>query len=161
MPALDNARHERFCQLMAGGNLSRTAAYEAAYGATGKAAGNSGSRLMEKVGIVQRIDELQLKVEENTVLTLAEKRTFLRSVVTTPIGVVDEHSALAQRVKRSTRTTRDGRSITETEVELPSKLKALELDAKLAGELDDSSSGAAVMVNVALLGMPLGTIETD
>lgn len=88
------------------------------------------------------------------VLTLAEKRKFLASIVRTPIGQVTESSPLAQKVKR--RTDKDG-SQTE-EIELPGKLKALELDAHLAGEL---VSGSAPAGNTNILIQFLGQSGED
>lgn len=91
------------------------------------------------------------------ILSLVEKREYLASIVRTPIGNVNEDSPLAQKVKR--RSDKDG-SRTE-EIELPGKLRAIELDARLAGELDSNRNGngsinlniltnqAAVQVNTA------------
>lgn len=88
--------------------------------------------------------------EGTPVLSLAEKRTFLRSVVTTPIGQVDENSPLAQSVKRRAITTRNGDTCHEAEIKTCDKLRALELDARLARELgtdDQRHLGPLVSLN--------------
>lgn len=90
---------------------------------------------------------MQAKSESAAVLSLSEKRTFLRCVVQTPIGAVDENSVLAQTLKRG--ETGDVR-----EIRMPDKLRALELDARLAGELDGPDGGGGV-INIALIGLNL------
>ena len=129
MSLLSNPRHERFAQLVATGQ-SAAEAYRAVYGAKGKAAENSGSRLLGNVGVSARIAELQQKAAEKAVLTLVEKREFLRRVVMTAIRDVDERSNLCQSVE----CTDKGRKF-----RMPDKLRAIELDAKLAGEFLEQS----------------------
>ena len=136
MPVLKNTRHECFAQLLAAGN-SATAAYEAVYGPK-KGVRQSASRMSANVNIAARVTELQRQSGERAVLTLAAKREFLYRVVMTPIGEVDEHSDLCQRCK----FTVDGRAVT-----MPDKLRAIELDAKLAGELRESAANVNVAVN--------------
>lgn len=92
---------------------------------------------------------------------MSEKRSFLRSVVTTPIGGITEHSVLAQSFKRSSRTSRDGATVDDYELRMPDKLRALELDAKLAGELDGDGPRTISMVNVSLLGVPVEQVEAQ
>ena len=72
------------------------------------------------------------------VLSLAEKRSFLADVVRTPVGALSLQDKLAQRVRYH-----QGEMV---ELCMPDKLKAVELDARLAGELKDN----AVNVNVGL-----------
>jgi hypothetical protein len=124
MPILKNQKHERFAQLLATG-MSASEAYTKVYKKKGKVAGSAGGRLLKNVGIQQRLAELQQKAETAAVLTLADKREFLRRVVVTSIGEVDEKSPLCQSAEYS----EDGRKF-----KMPDKLKAIELDAKLAGE---------------------------
>ncbi len=84
--------------------------------------------------------------ENPAILTLVEKREYLASIVRTPVGSVDEHSPLAQKVKRRHRTDKDGNSTDEEEIEIPGKLRALELDARLAGEMDGNAVGFTINV---------------
>lgn len=89
------------------------------------------------------------------ILTLKEKREYLASVVRTPVGKVDQNSALAQKVKRSTRRDKDGTEFETEEIETPGKLRAIELDARLAGELDAAKSeGGLVMVHLVRIELP-------
>ena len=124
MPRLDNPKHERFCQLVATGKALGPA-YEAVYGKA-RGARQSGSRLLTDVDIKHRVAEIQGKAEGRAVLTIAEKREFLRRVVVTPIGQVNEESDLCQAAEYS---------LAGQKFKMPDKLRAIELDAKLAGEL--------------------------
>jgi len=81
------------------------------------------------------------------VLTLADKRGFLHSVVTTAPGKIDENNPLCQSFKRRITTKKGGDTEEIIEYELPNKLKALELDAKLAGELQDATAGDRLSVS--------------
>lgn len=67
MPALKNARHERFAQELAKGK-SQTEAYElAGY----KPSRSAATRLAADVSICERLSEMQEKVAEKTELTVA------------------------------------------------------------------------------------------
>jgi hypothetical protein len=77
---------------------------------------------------------LQTAAATEGVMSLREKRLFLAAVVRTPIGEVDENSPLCQYFQR----TKAGLRVTMVD-----KLRALELDAKLAGEI----KGPSVTVN--------------
>lgn len=164
MPAAKlKPEHEQFCQLIAAGN-SACRAYQQIYGLTNRDhCDQSASRLMKLPKIKSRIqlmrsrfsaalavsqaDALSSQVVQETVkdvLTLAEKRAFLASVVRTPVGNVDEYSPLTQEVTHA--TDKDG-NLKKT-VKIAGKLKALELDARLAGELE-SQDTARVTLNLA------------
>ena len=87
-----------------------------------------GSKLLSDIDIKQRVAEIQSKTEGKAVLTIAQKREFLRRVVVTPIGQVDEESDLCQAAEYSD---------TGRKFKMPDKLRAIELDAKLAGEFTE------------------------
>jgi len=70
-------------------------------------------------------------VAPHGLLTMHERRAFTAAVARTPIGRVDENSPLAQKVRR--RVGKDGTTIEE--IAMPDKLRAVELDAKLSGDL--------------------------
>jgi len=125
-----NSRHERFAQMIALGRMARNA-YMEVYDSTPRSAEASSSRLLSNAALRSRVAYLQAEAAKATVLTLAEKRKFLRDVVTTPIYVVDETNPLCQSAER----TKDG----SVRIKMPDKLRALELDAKLAGELKASA----------------------
>jgi phage terminase small subunit len=105
-------------------------------------------RLLDNVGIASRIADLQSKSAEKVALTLEEKHRFLREVVESPAGKIDENSPLCQGVKRNSKGK-------VTEIRTPDKLRALELSAKLAGELKGGEPTVilnnATQINVAVL----------
>lgn len=81
-------------------------------------------------------------------LTMQERRLFAAEVVRTPVGELTPGSRLAQKVKRRIRTDKDGNTTEETEVEMPNKLRALELDAQFAGDIPQTGqTNVAVQVN--------------
>lgn len=83
--------------------------------------------------------ELREEAKQLTVLTLAKKREFLARVVTTSLGSVDESSDLCQ--ESSSEETMHG---SRRRIKMPDKLRAIELDAKLAGELKEQPPAVTV-----------------
>lgn len=137
MPALDNPRHERFCQLVAalkpdGTVRSDMEAYQLAYGCDIEQAHSNAWRLKADEGVNKRISELKQPILDKFALTMEESLQFLAKVVRTPAGEVDENHILAQSVKRSPEGA-------VTEVKMPAKLEALTLNAKLQGWLTDKT----------------------
>jgi hypothetical protein len=130
MPKLKNPRQERFAREVALGK-SQSEAYRIAYGAVGWP-GQNACNLMRNIDVWERVEELQAEHAENVALTAHEMHSFLRDVVKTPVGQIDEHSPLCESVE----DTKYGRK-----VKTPSKLKALELAAQLQGML--GAGGAA------------------
>ncbi len=143
-----NSRQEIFCAEYAGGKTA-TEAYRLAYGNT-KTAEAASSRLLTVVKVAERIAALQQAAAATAVLSLAEKRQYLRRVVMTPLSNVDETSDLCQaaeyevtggiRGKLRRGNADQGNEEEEPEkttvkIKMPDKLRAIELDAKLAGEL--------------------------
>lgn len=154
MPALDNPRWEQFAQWIVAGK-QQIEAYALAFGNSSDGAAVNASRLVDKQPVSDRIAELRRVVTSGLpVLSLQEKRSFLRSVVNTPAGKIDENDPLCQSYKRRVRTDKDGGITEEYEYDLPNKLKALELDAKLAGELDRDNGDR---VNLAFFSIQMGT----
>ena len=94
----------------------------------------AGSRLFDKVHVRRYAEEIlakaKRKAEQSRFLSLEEKREFLANVVRTPVGEVDETSSLVQEVTHSADGSR--------KIKLPDKHRALELDARLMGEFQDS-----------------------
>lgn len=148
MPVLEDQTHERFCQLVFEGQ-SDVRAYMEAYGATRENAESNAWRVRDYEGVVARISQLFKRTEDKKVLTLVEKREFLKRVVTESVGNVDENSNLCQSFKKRIRRDRDGGTTEEIDYELPNKLKAIELDARLAGELN-SDGPVGISVNLLL-----------
>lgn len=136
--SLKNPRHERFAQMVAIGEPAARA-YRNVYGH----ASNSdvlGPKLASKPLVAGRIAQIQNAVQEGdlagALMTLLEKRKFLALIVRTPCGHIDENSPLAQLVEYETlRGVKGGRSLVK--IKMPDKLRAIELDAKLAGEFTE------------------------
>jgi hypothetical protein len=118
---------EKFCVLLASGTKGMTAteAYKAVYGDV-KGAEASASRLLSSAKVAARIAAIQQEARAGAVLTLKESLEYLRQVVVTPIGEVDEKSTLCQAAEYSD----SGRKI-----KMPCKLRAIELSATLQGLL--------------------------
>jgi phage terminase small subunit len=133
-----NPRQERFAQLVAGGMPASRAYREAGYSAKGTASETCAAKLLRIAKVASYVATLRMEAKEKgetaAYLTLEEKRKFLRELVTTPVGDVDEKSPLCQSFK----FTKDGH-----EYKLPDKLRALELDAKLAGEMTEKVEHSA------------------
>jgi len=124
MPILANPKHEAFaCKVATGMQLGP--AYRAVYGKKGT--DQNACRLSKIEKVAARIKELQGKAEAKTLLTIQERRAFLADVVRVKVGDVDEKSPLAQSVEYGLNGSR--------KIKVPDKIKALELDAKMAGEL--------------------------
>lgn len=105
------------------------------------------SKPVQSVPEVSEILDTQVQGGQNpAILSLIEKREYLARVVRTPVGQVDEDNSLAQKVKRQTRTDKEGNTYQTEEIEIAGKLRALELDAKLAGEMDRKETGVPINI---------------
>jgi hypothetical protein len=137
---LNNAQHESFAQLVAAGH-SQADAYAQVYGGDSVAVRQNASRLALREEVRERIAQIQRSTATGKYLTIRKKREFLHDVVMTPISEVDRHSILCQAWSESS----GEKSYNET-MKMPDKLRAIELDAKLAGELavqDNDPNGGA------------------
>lgn len=85
------------------------------------------------------------EAEKETLLTMKERRQFLAGVVRSAPGELDGSSPYVQMCE--TRTLKDGSPISR--VTMPDKLRALELDAKMAGEMSDQ--GTSPQINIAMI----------
>lgn len=101
---------------------------------TAGSACRAGGIILQKEHAKTYVEELKQRVAERAqqkrFLSFDEKREFLAKLVRTPIVEVDEESELAEEM----RVAPDG----TTSVKIPSKLKAIELDARIMGEFKDS-----------------------
>jgi len=124
MPLVKNPRHEQFAQLVASGNLSHAEAFrEAGYSETG--AKENASRLMTNDNVSARIEELRARNAEKCQLSRDQAVQYLVEILKTPIGEVNVDHRLCQ--------SHDAKS---GKVELPSKLGAMRLLAKMCGRLE-------------------------
>lgn len=101
-----NIRQERFCELVASGNSATQAYIEAGYKVSEKVAGTNGPRMLQNAGIKARISNLRAPQTKKTLSSRDEKRELLREI------------------------------FMEKSHKLPDRLRALELDAKLAGQFE-------------------------
>jgi hypothetical protein len=140
------ARQEKFAQLVAQGISVERAYVEAGYKSRGHAANVNGSALLQIPHVEARVAEIREMAASlgDTLLTILEKRSFLAELVRTPAGMVGPDSKLCQdfyekvqlRGKHKgdpTAGTEDGSVSLRRRVRMADKLRAIELDSKLAG----------------------------
>jgi hypothetical protein len=98
--------------------------------------------LLEHPEVIDIIKRVRQKAEEDAVMNLVERRRFLAEVVRTPASRIDRDSHLCQGFKET---------VLGDEVRIPDKLKCIELDSKLSGDLDKKSedSGSALASLIA------------
>ncbi len=122
-------RQRWFAQLVVGGE-TLTDAYVTAFPPCKRRilAGNSGYRLARKPQVAEYIAELRAEVWRETgmesVATRGEVLRFLTAVIQTPVGMVDEFSALCVAFKRSA---------TGLEIWMPDKIRAADRLARMQG----------------------------
>ncbi len=114
-------------------NLNATKAYIVAKGLEGESVSNGvastlGSRMLGKVEVQEALEKACSEVKTTTVLSLGEKRAFLAGVVRAAPKDDSEESIYCQSQMSKMGPYVSGPSVSD-------KLKAIELDAKLAGEL--------------------------
>jgi len=132
MPAL-NPKHELYAQRIAQGEIA-SEAYRTVFGYTGKHANSQSARLSALVS--NRVNEILAKVEAQTLLTIEEKRRLYARVVRCSVNNLPLDSDLIQSVKKVKRKV-GGETEEVIEIRVLDKLKATELDSKLAGDLVD------------------------
>ena len=115
---LQNARHERFAQLVASGKYSDMEAFKQA-GYSANSAQQNAHGLSENEGVKARIAELKVRNAEKCEMARAEAVQYLVEILKTPIAEVTSDHRLAQSY--------DAKS---GKIELPNKLGAMQLLAK-------------------------------
>ena len=95
-----------------------TKAYQSVYTSARHAAETSASRLLKNAKVIARLTELQKAVASNSILTLSKKRSLLEKFATSP------------KLKPADR------------------MRAIELDAKLAGEMREDIVRHTGTINV-------------
>ena len=121
MPLLQNARHERFAQLVASGKHSVMEAFKQA-GYSDESAHQNACRLRANESVAARIEELRARNAEKCQLSRDEAVQYLVEILKTPIGEVTADHRLAQSYDAKT-----------GKIELPNKLGAMQLLAKMCG----------------------------
>ena len=121
MPFLQNARHERFAQLVASGKHSDMEAFKQA-GYANESAHQNACRLRANESVAARIEELRARNTEKCSYQGMEAVQYLVEILKTPIAEVTADHRLAQSY--------DAKS---GKIELPNKLGAMQLLAKMCG----------------------------
>jgi len=88
-----------------------------------------GCRILKTPRVASEVQKIREKAFSREALSYAEKRAFLARAVRTSVGEIHEGSDLAQEV-----TITEGKEGTSRRVKAVDKLRALELDSKLAGD---------------------------
>lgn len=136
-----NPRWEQFAQRVASGGSggSAAAAYRAAYGVKGASAETAASRLFRRVEVSSRVAELRKQAAGAS--AIEEARTSAKAA-----GKVVLALAKKRELLHAFATTR--------KLDVKDRMRAIELDAKLAGEL----KGDAVTVNATAVS---GSVLTE
>lgn len=142
MPALDNPRHEKFCQAIARGKKGGEA-YREVYGKQIKnPRGQASDLIRDNQDISARIKELQAMSNSKDVMALQQQKEYLTKVLITPIGEIDESSVFCQ-VAKYTETGREFKMI--------DKLGAITQLARLMGLMKENAVEIGVNVNVSVM----------
>jgi hypothetical protein len=128
-----NSRQKKFVENYVNKGLSiaesvRLAGYAIKSGRV-EDASSYGCKLLRQDRVKDYVSKLREKAFSREALSYAEKRAFLARAVRTPVGELHEASDLAQEV-----TITESKEGTSRKVKAVDKLRALELDSKLAGD---------------------------
>lgn len=88
-----------------------------------------GCRMLKTERVAHAVSKLREKQFAKDVLSMSEKRAFLARAVRTPVGEINEGSDLAQEV-----TISEGANGSSRKVKAVDKLRAIELDSRIAGD---------------------------
>lgn len=149
MECLKNSKHERFAQLVAAGE-SQGQAWASVYKTTLEVGMASSSRALRDVkGLSDRILELKQASATSNTLTMQERRECLAELKRCVVNQLSLDSPLINRIKRTF-----GESGESVEIWLPDKLRAIELDARLSGELIDKQAHTVDFVRPITIRLP-------
>jgi hypothetical protein len=142
---LPNERHEAFAvHYAANGNAAK--AWLHAGGDNPKTANRQGDKWVKRGDIVTRVAWIRSEVErkrreaaekenESALLTVAEKRAFLASVVRASVATTEDGSPLWQEIEIKPDSIKR---------KMPDKLRAIALDNDLAGDGSEAAAAAAL-----------------
>ena len=132
-----NAKQKKFVNSVASGDFA-TDAYIEVYGCQKGSAASAASRLMGQPNIIEELERLKVAAEKETFMDIDQKRAMLAEIIMTPPWNLDPKSPLAQSVKIKRKTLPDGTVEEDITVRMPCKLRAMEMDTKLSGDLSRS-----------------------
>jgi hypothetical protein len=125
-----NKRQQLFCHYLTEGDSQAQSYLKAGFKAnTIQQAGSNAIRLMRTERVSSYLAKLKEVLFTKQALSYSEKRAWLAKAVRTPVGELHEGSDLAQEV-----TITEGKEGTSRKVKAVDKLRAIELDSKLAGD---------------------------
>ena len=93
---------------------------------------------MGQPNIIEELERLKVAAEKETFMNIDQKRAMLAEIIMTPPWNLDPKSPLAQSVKIKRKTLPDGTVEEDITVRMPCKLRAMEIDTKLSGDLSRS-----------------------
>jgi phage terminase small subunit len=142
---------KRFCEEYASNGGKAAQAYQAARPDAAFSTCNTESyRVLRRQDIQDYLTDIRKKVVASNFLSSAERRQFLADLTrANPQTVMSTQPHLAQGVTVTRRITESGEVEEKISVKLPDKLKALQLDAQMAGELVPVNQGAGELAPVA------------
>jgi hypothetical protein len=155
-----NPRQQKFCTLVASGLSNAQAYQQAGYRCKKRESLDSAAyTLAHKPHIKEYLSQLKARVFVANAMTSAERRDFLARVKRTPLSEVTADSDLAQEVEYGMDFDDDDKPHQYVKkIKVPNKLAAVELDAKLAGELQPDTH---VNVGIQLVNDRIKRIESN
>jgi len=155
-----STQQTKYCQLRAGGDISRQAAYGQAYpNASKKTAGSQGSLLEMKPKILAEIKRLQDATETPLVLSRQEKREFLARVVRADLNSLEKDANNSDLVEHISHNFDKGGNEIKTTYKMPGKAQCIEIDNKMAGHNEPEEHKVTVENGVMLV--PVGGATLD
>jgi len=142
---------KRFCEEYASNGGKAAQAYQAARpDAAVSTCQTESYRVLRKKEIQDYLTDIRKKVVASNFLSSAERRQFLADLTrANPQTVMGDKPHLAQSVTVTRRITESGEVEEKVQVKLPDKLKALQLDAQMAGELAPATADTGELAPVA------------
>lgn len=153
-----NPNQLKFAQLSAGG-MNKRQAYREAYPKCGseKAASTKSQLLWSDPRVVKVVEDIRKASSTVSTLSVREKREFLARTVRCNVQNLSEEDAdLVESIKKS--YDKDGNFLSE-DLRLGSKLKAIEIDNRLAGHNEPEEHKVDVGGGVMLV--PVGGASLD
>jgi hypothetical protein len=132
-----------------GGNATK--AYQVARPNAGlRTCQTEGGKLTRESHIMEEVSRLRVAGITSKFLSADERRQFLADLTrANPQTVMGDKPHLAQSVTVTRRITDSGEVEEKVQVKLPDKLKAIQLDAMMAGELAPATSDTGELAPVA------------
>jgi hypothetical protein len=160
IPLPKDPRHQRFADLVLGGENAAKAYVEAGFTAKSpQVRSANASRLLKRADVRAYMEEIRKRAADDSVMDLLERRRFYARIVRTPLMAIDPNDPAR---KNGDIIKKFKRSEFGYELEKLCPLKACELDTKAAGEDSESNAlGDLAEAFRAIGAMSSGPIPTD